>query len=92
VGYGDQSTVTLAGNLVVALYVIPLGLSIFAMVNGRIADWFSLQWKKGCMGMNRLMLDGHILVIGWMEQRTVLVLDLIMQEGDAMPERPDIVL
>ena len=92
VGYGDLSPVTPAGKLVVALYVIPLGLSIFAMVIGRIAAWVSLQWKKGFMGMNSLMLDGHILVIGWNEQRTMLLLDLILQERDAMPERPDIVL
>ena len=92
VGYGDLSPVTPAGKLVVALYVIPLGLSIFAMVIGRIAAWVSLTWKKGLLGMNSLMLDEHILVIGWNEQRTMLLLDLILQERDAMPERPDIVL
>ncbi|MFT5179448.1 MAG: voltage-gated potassium channel, partial [Alteromonas macleodii] len=92
VGYGDLSPGTPAGKLVVALYVIPLGLSIFAMVIGRIAAWVSLTWKKGLLGMNSLMLDEHILVIGWNEQRTMLLLDLILQERDAMPERPDIVL
>ncbi|MEC7132832.1 MAG: potassium channel family protein [Pseudomonadota bacterium] len=92
VGYGDLSPVTPAGKLVVALYVIPLGLSIFAMVIGRIAAWVSLTWKKGLLGMNSLILNEHILVIGWNEQRTMLLLDLILQERDAMPERPDIVL
>lgn len=92
VGYGDLSPVTPAGKLVVALYVIPLGLSIFAMVIGRIAAWVSLTWKKGLLGMNSLMLNEHILVIGWNEQRTMMLLDLILQERDAMSERPDIVL
>lgn len=92
VGYGDLSPSSSAGKIVVALYVIPLGLSIFAMVIGRIAAWVSGQWKKGLMGMNSLHLDQHILVIGWNEQRTMLLLDLLIRERDAMPERPDIVL
>ena len=44
VGYGDLSPTTPEGKLVVAFYVIPLGLSIFAMVIGRIAAWVSLPW------------------------------------------------
>lgn len=92
VGYGDLSPVTSAGKLVVALYVIPLGLSIFAMVVGRIASWVSQQWKKGLLGMNSLQLDEHILVIGWNGQRTMLLLDLLLRERDAMPERPTIAL
>ncbi len=92
VGYGDLSPTTPSGKLIVALYVIPLGLSIFAMVVGRFATWVTLQWKKGVMGMNSLHLDKHILVIGWNAQRTMLLLDLILKERDAMSERPDIVL
>tara|TARA_Y100000296_G_scaffold41014_1_gene47290 strand:+ start:1430 stop:2485 length:1056 start_codon:yes stop_codon:yes gene_type:complete len=92
VGYGDLSPTTPAGKLVVAFYVIPLGLSIFAMVIGRIAGWVSLQWKKGLMGMNNLHLDQHILIIGWNGQRTMVLLDLILQEREAMSDRPDIVL
>ncbi|BFT29651.1 ion channel [Alteromonas sp. D210916BOD_24] len=92
VGYGDLSPVTSSGKLIVALYVIPLGLSIFAMVIGRIAAWVSEQWKKGLMGMNSVHLDKHILVIGWNEHRTMLLLNLLLRERDAMPERPDIVL
>lgn len=92
VGYGDLSPVTSAGKLIVALYVIPLGLSIFAMVIGRIAAWVSDQWKKGLLGMTDLQLNNHILVIGWNEKRTLLLLDLLLQEREAMTVRPDIVL
>ena len=92
VGYGDLSPTTSAGKLIVALYVIPLGLSIFAMVIGRIAAWVSEQWKKGIMGMTSLHVNKHILVIGWNEQRTMLLLNLLLQEREAMTERPDIVL
>ena len=92
VGYGDLSPTSSAGKLVVAFYVIPVGLSIFAMVIGRIAAWVSEQWKKGLMGMGNLHVNDHILVIGWNEQRTMLLLNLLLQEREAMPENPDIVL
>ncbi|MCU7555659.1 ion channel [Alteromonas sp. ASW11-19] len=92
VGYGDLSPVTPAGKLVVALYVIPLGLSIFAMVVGRVAAWVSNQWQKGLLGMNQLDVQDHILVIGWNEHRTLLLLNLLLQEREAVPGKPDIVL
>ncbi len=92
VGYGDLSPTTSAGKLIVAFYVIPLGLSIFAMVIGRIAAWVSGQWRKGVMGMTSLHVSKHILVIGWNEQRTILLLNLLLQEREDMTERPDIVL
>ena len=92
VGYGDLSPTTSAGKLIVAFYVIPLGLSIFAMVIGRIAAWVSEQWKKGLMGMTSLHVNNHILVIGWNEQRTMLLLNLLLQEREDMTERPEIVL
>ncbi len=92
VGYGDLSPQTDAGKLIVAFYVIPLGLSIFAMVIGRIAAFVGNQWRKGLMGLSTLSVTHHILVIGWNEQRTLLLLKLLLQERDSLPERPDIVL
>lgn len=92
VGYGDLSPVTSAGKLIVAIYVIPLGLSIFAMVIGRLAAWVSEQWRKGLLGMTSLDVNNHILVIGWNEQRTMLLLNLLLQERNAMSPKPDIVL
>ena len=47
VGYGDLSPQTDAGKLIVAFYVIPLGLSIFAMVIGRIAAFVGNNGEKG---------------------------------------------
>lgn len=67
VGYGDLFFVMLVGKLVVVFYVILFGLSIFVMVIGWIVVWVLLMWKKGLLGMNSLMLDEYILVIGWNE-------------------------
>ncbi|MBD3586668.1 two pore domain potassium channel family protein [Salinimonas sp. HHU 13199] len=92
VGYGDLSPVTTAGKVIVALFVIPVGLSIFAMVIGRIAAWVSDQWKKGLTGMKTLHVNNHILVIGWNEKKTMLLLDLLLKEREDLAVKPDIVL
>lgn len=92
VGYGDLSPVTTTGKVIVALYVIPVGLSIFAMVIGRVAAWVSDQWQKGLTGMKNLHVKNHILVIGWNEQKTLLLLDLLLKEREDLADKPDIVL
>ncbi|WP_205662121.1 potassium channel family protein [Alteromonas flava] len=92
VGYGDYSPVTPAGKMIVAFYIIPLGLSIFAMVVGRIASWVSRQWQKGVLGLKSLNVQEHILVIGWNDNRTLQLLKLLLQERADSSDAPDIVL
>lgn len=92
VGYGDLSPKTPAGKLIVALYIIPLGLSIFAMLVGRVAGFVGNQWRKSLMGLSNLDKNNHILVIGWNEKRTLLLLKLLLQERHSLAEKPDIVL
>ncbi|WP_158769118.1 potassium channel family protein [Paraglaciecola sp. L1A13] len=92
VGYGDLSPTTSAGKYIVSLYVIPVGLSFFALVIGRVASWVSFQWLKGVKGLQSLSVSNHILVLGWNEQRTLRLLDLLLRERDAVDERPAIVL
>ena len=93
VGYGDLSPQTPAGRWLVALYVIPLGLSIFALVVGRVAAWVALQWRKGRMGLKPLALSGHIVVIGWNGPRTVQLLRLLLDEcADMDGDTPAVVL
>ncbi|WP_158973030.1 potassium channel family protein [Paraglaciecola sp. L3A3] len=92
VGYGDLSPVTDAGKYLVSFYVIPLGLSIFALVLGRVAAWVSNQWQKGARGLKSLHLDGHILVLGWNGNRTIRLLNLLIRERASLAEKPTIVL
>jgi len=92
VGYGDMSPVTPAGKLVVSLYVIPLGLSIFGLVLGRIASWVSTQWQKGAKGLNILDVKNHILVLGWNGKRTEQLIKLLLIEKENSLDNPDIVL
>jgi voltage-gated potassium channel len=92
VGYGDMSPSTIAGKWIVSLYVIPMGLSIFALVLGRVAGWVSLQWQKGAKGLNALNIENHILVIGWNGKRTEQLIKLLQIEKQNSIENPDIVL
>ncbi|MGB3726012.1 MAG: potassium channel family protein [Glaciecola sp.] len=92
VGYGDMSPVTPAGKIIVSLYVIPMGLSIFALILGRIASWVSGQWQKGAKGLNPLNVKNHILVLGWNGKRTEQLIKLLLIEKQNSVEKPDIVL
>ncbi|MDU0355943.1 potassium channel family protein [Paraglaciecola aquimarina] len=92
VGYGDLSPTTVAGKYIVSFYVIPLGLTIFALVLGRTARWVSNQWQKGAKGLKNLHLENHILVLGWNGQRTIRLLNLLLRERASIEDKPTIVL
>ncbi|MGK0304938.1 MAG: voltage-gated potassium channel [Gammaproteobacteria bacterium] len=92
VGYGDLSPSTTSGKYLVSFYIIPLGLSIFALVLGRIASWVSNQWQKGARGLKSLDVEDHILVLGWNGHRTIRLLELLIRERASIEEDPVIVL
>ncbi|WP_371196121.1 ion channel [Glaciecola sp. SC05] len=92
VGYGDMSPSTEAGKWAVALYIIPMGLSIFALLLGRVANWVGKQWQKGAKGLNDLNLENHVLIIGWNGKRTMQLLKLLLIEKANTSDNPDIVL
>ena len=92
VGYGDLSPSTTAGKWIVAFYIIPMGLSIFALVVGRIASWVTQQWQKGALGLKSLTVSKHILVIGWNGSRTLQLLKLLLEESVNSADKPAIVL
>lgn len=92
VGYGDLSPSTSAGKYLVSFYVIPLGLSIFALVLGRVASWVSNQWQKGARGLKSLDIEDHILVLGWNGHRTIRLLELLIRERASIEDNPSIVL
>lgn len=81
VGYGDLSPTTAEGKLIVAFFVIPFGLSLFALTAGKVAAFSAHQWRKGIMGLKQLNLSEHIVVIGWDEQRTPDMLRLLLLEA-----------
>ncbi|MBE1287813.1 MAG: two pore domain potassium channel family protein [Alteromonadaceae bacterium] len=92
VGYGDFSPTTDAGKWVVSLFVIPVGLSLFALVIGRIAAWLSRQWQLDIRGLKSIMNEQHILILGWNDERTIQLLQLLLKERQQSTEKVDIVL
>ena len=80
VGYGDYSPTTTGGKYVVSFFVIPVGLSLFGLVIGRLAAVVSSQWRKGVRGLKSLDYKDHILVIGWNETKTLRLLQLLLRE------------
>lgn len=81
VGYGDLSPETALGKSLVAFYIIPFGLGMFALTVGKFAAFSAFQWRKGVMGLKELNLNNHIVVIGWNEQRTLTLLKLLKMEA-----------
>ncbi|STO98298.1 ion channel [Grimontia hollisae] len=80
VGYGDMSPTTEAGKWVVALFVIPCGLSIFAVGVGRLAGVTIEYWRRGILGKRSVDVSGHILILGWNESRTLHLIDMLLHE------------
>lgn len=92
VGYGDMSPTTKAGKIITAIYIIPMGLSIFALILGRIATWVGAQWKKGVLGLTALNVKNHILILGWNGKRTEQLIKLLLVEKENIESKPSIVL
>lgn len=81
VGYGDLSPESVTGKNLVAFYIIPLGLGLFALTVGKLAAFSAFQWRKGVMGLKELNLNDHIVVMGWNEQRSISLLKLLRTES-----------
>lgn len=80
VGYGDYSPTTTMGRWVVALLVIPGGLTLFASLLGRIAGTGLDYWRSGQLGKRRVRVDKHILILGWNGQRTIHLIRMLQHE------------
>ena len=92
VGYGDLSPSSEAGKWLTSLFIIPVGLALFAMTVGRLATIISYQWQKGVKGLVSVDVQSHILVIGWNSDRTIQLLKLLLRERTYAQEKSPIVL
>ena len=80
VGYGDLSPHTDAGKWIVALFIIPCGLSLFAVSVARLANTTLVYWRRGLLGKRHLEVKNHILILGWNEQRTLHLINMLLHE------------
>jgi voltage-gated potassium channel len=90
VGYGDFSPSTFMGKMVVSFWVIPAGLSIFAFLIARISFYLSEWAFKGKRGLRKVSNTNHTVIIGWNEQRTLRLIDLLLNKQNG--EQRDVVL
>lgn len=82
VGYGDYSPQTPMGKWVVALIVIPGGLTLFAALIGRLATGAVEYWRAGVLGKRRVGVENHILLLGWNGQRTLHLIRMLQHEEE----------
>ncbi len=82
VGYGDLSATTAAGKLVTILWVIPVGLSLFAIVLGRIGFIVSDMVLKGKKGFRMIHSKQHCVIIGWNKTRTLRLIELLLSKSN----------
>ncbi|MBD1573958.1 two pore domain potassium channel family protein [Vibrio sp. S17_S38] len=80
VGYGDMSPQTELGKWITALFIIPGGVGLFAMVVGRLAANAIQLWKARLMGHKKVNVENHILILGWSEERTPHLIEMLLHE------------
>ncbi|PSW28022.1 potassium channel related protein [Photobacterium phosphoreum] len=86
VGYGDLSPTTAHGQLFAALFIIPCGVSLFALLIGKIAVFFTDFWRTNRRGKQNLNLDNHIIIIGINSSRTPHLLEMLKREEQGRRE------
>ncbi len=89
VGYGDMSPETPLGKWLTLIFVIPAGLSLFAIVVGRIAGIMVDYWRSGITGNRGLSVENHIVILGWNGQRTLNLVRMLQHD---VKQQKDIIL
>ncbi|WP_196221371.1 potassium channel protein [Sansalvadorimonas verongulae] len=92
VGYGDLSPQSELGKLIVSLFVIPGGISLFATLVGKITTKLVEAWRqnmKGQLDFNGQLHD-HLIIMGWHEYSTHRMIELIF--GDINRKKRAVVL
>lgn len=77
VGYGDFGPSTPLGRLIVSVWVIPIGISIFAIVVAKAGFIINDIYTKGARGHRMLKLSNHTVIIGWNGNRTLRLIELL---------------
>lgn len=77
VGYGDLSPSSTMGKYIVSFWVIPLGLSLFALIITKVGMSISDYLLKSRKGLNVLNNEQHCVIIGWNGSRTLRLIELL---------------
>ena len=82
VGYGDFSPTSSLGKLFSTLFVIPVGLSLFAFLVAKAGFYLSELTLRSKRGLRMLANQNHTLIIGWNGQRTLRLIDLLLDADE----------
>lgn len=87
VGYGDFSPSTDMGRLATAFFIIPAGLSLFAICIGRVGLYLSDMIQKGKRGLRMTRASNHCVIVGWNGQRTLRLINLLLTKENGHQEK-----
>lgn len=81
VGYGDLSPTTGEGKIFTVFFILTIGLSLFAMVLGKLANLF-IEGRNKLMSGKRdfSWLENHIIIVGYEPRKTNRIVDLILAD------------
>ena len=82
VGYGDYSPETPAGRLITLVFIIPLGLSLFAMLVGRVGFAISKYFQDHIRGFGMTNHKNHVAILGWNGHRTHKLIELLQHSSE----------
>lgn len=82
IGYGDLSPQTPAGRWIAVLWLLPGGVTLFAMFIGKATTGLIDTWRRRAMGKHSYPgMSGHTVIVGWMGRDTLRMLDLLSQDS-----------
>jgi len=85
IGYGDLSPASAAGRCVVALFVMPGAIALFASVLGKTSASLLSFWRRHQVGrMDYGDMRGHTVLVGWRGRESARLVQLL--HSDTRPD------
>lgn len=87
IGYGDLAPSGMAARYVVALFVMPGAVALFASVLGKATTTLIAFWRRHQMG--RMTYDGmrgHTVLVGWNGRESVRLVQLLLSDSNTDDE------
>lgn len=87
IGYGDLSPQTTGGRYVVALFVMPGAVALFASVLAKTSTTLLNFWRRHQVGrMNYDAMRGHTVLVGWHGRESARLVDLLLSDANTDDE------
>lgn len=81
IGYGDLTPGTTLGRHLVALFVMPGGVALFASVLAKTSATLLTFWKRHQMGtINYDDMQGHTVLVGWRGRESQRLVKLLLAD------------